>query len=185
MTSILYEQSTDDINLQTATPHYASVIFSNISSDQAYRELVKVGGYHVPQECRPRHKVAILVPFSSAFHTFFGGVSSMTKKQFVRVNGYSNLYWGWGGEDTDMFWRIRGAGFPMVRYQKDIAKYLSLPHNKIEECKNRNELVRTAIARYSYDGLTTLQYKVISLKFLHLYTHILVDVDPVSNKTSK
>ena len=31
-----------------------------------------------------------------------GGVFSISKDHFIRVNGYSNLYWGWGGEDDDM-----------------------------------------------------------------------------------
>lgn len=29
----------------------------------------------------------------------------MTGNQFEMVNGFSNEYWGWGGEDDDMFVR--------------------------------------------------------------------------------
>ena len=31
-----------------------------------------------------------------------GGVVGFTPEHYTRVNGYSNLYYGWGGEDNDM-----------------------------------------------------------------------------------
>lgn len=34
---------------------------------------------------------------------YFGGVSGLSKAQFLRINGFPNEYWGWGGEDDDIF----------------------------------------------------------------------------------
>lgn len=36
----------------------------------------------------------------------FGGVSAMLRTHFEAVNGFSNLYPGWGGEDDDIYHRL-------------------------------------------------------------------------------
>ena len=36
------------------------------------------------------------------YASLFGGVSAITKDHFKKVNGYSNLFYGWGGEDDEM-----------------------------------------------------------------------------------
>lgn len=53
---------------------------------------------------QPRHmSVAVdTFGFKLPYSTIFGGVSAMTAKQFRTVNGFSNSFWGWGGEDDDM-----------------------------------------------------------------------------------
>lgn len=43
--------------------------------------------------------------FRLRYKGYFGGVTALTKDQFFQVNGFSNAYWGWGGEDDDL--RIR------------------------------------------------------------------------------
>ena len=35
------------------------------------------------------------------YTAYAGGVSAMSNQTFFRINGYPNLYWGWGGEDDD------------------------------------------------------------------------------------
>ncbi|XP_063812831.1 beta-1,4-galactosyltransferase 4-like isoform X2 [Pseudophryne corroboree] len=41
------------------------------------------------------------------YKNYFGGVTAMSRDQFARVNGYSNSYWGWGGEDDDLRSRMQ------------------------------------------------------------------------------
>lgn len=39
------------------------------------------------------------------FDTYFGGVTLFPMRDFIRINGYSNKYWGWGYEDDDLLLR--------------------------------------------------------------------------------
>lgn len=32
----------------------------------------------------------------------YGGVNGFTTEHFKKINGYSNLFWNWGGEDDDL-----------------------------------------------------------------------------------
>ncbi len=60
----------------------------------------------------------------------FGGVCALTRKQMEKVNGYSNLYFGWGGEDDDFRARIIDSGFKVSRYPLEIGRYLMASHKK-------------------------------------------------------
>ena len=48
-----------------------------------------------------------------AYPELVGGVLNMRTEHFQRVNGYSNLYWGWGAEDDDMAYRYSSRGLKM------------------------------------------------------------------------
>ena len=43
----------------------------------------------------------------SFFQDYFGGVTQMNTSIFRQLNGYSNQYRGWGGEDDDFLKRLR------------------------------------------------------------------------------
>ncbi len=36
------------------------------------------------------------------YANIFGGVGAFLKEDFGEINGMSNLFWGWGGEDDDL-----------------------------------------------------------------------------------
>lgn len=40
-----------------------------------------------------------------AYQMLVGGVLNMRMEHYQLVNGYSNMYWGWGAEDDDMAYR--------------------------------------------------------------------------------
>lgn len=44
------------------------------------------------------------------FFSYFGGITLFNIQDFKDINGYSNNYWGWGFEDTDLFYRVTHGG---------------------------------------------------------------------------
>lgn len=48
----------------------------------------------------------LIVFFSSLpYSNIFGGAGSFTREHFELINGFSNKFWGWGGEDDDLYKR--------------------------------------------------------------------------------
>ena len=39
------------------------------------------------------------------YRGIIGGVAAMRREQFYKINGYSNKFFGWGGEDDDLYGR--------------------------------------------------------------------------------
>ncbi|VDN16216.1 unnamed protein product [Dibothriocephalus latus] len=48
-----------------------------------------------------------------------GGVLAVPLDQFLRVNGFSNMFWGWGAEDDDFFERSALLALSFKRYRLD------------------------------------------------------------------
>ena len=57
----------------------------------------------------PRHlSVAVnTFKYRLPYQMIFGGVTAFTEDQFERINGFSNMYWGWGKFIIINWWRSR------------------------------------------------------------------------------
>ncbi|OWF41498.1 beta-1,4-galactosyltransferase 7-like [Mizuhopecten yessoensis] len=49
------------------------------------------------------------------YSKFVGGILLMNKDNFIRVNGMSNRYWGWGREDDELYVRLLKARLQIRR----------------------------------------------------------------------
>uniref|UniRef100_A0A182NNE1 Beta-1,4-N-acetylgalactosaminyltransferase n=1 Tax=Anopheles dirus TaxID=7168 RepID=A0A182NNE1_9DIPT len=129
---------------------------------------------------QPRHmSVAVdTFGFKLPYSTIFGGVSAMTEKQFRTVNGFSNSFWGWGGEDDDMSNRLKHVGFHIARYPVNIARYTMLNHKKEKANPKRYEKLVNGAKRFDSDGLNSLHYQLVNLIRKPLYTWIHADISP-------
>ncbi|XP_055381995.1 beta-1,4-N-acetylgalactosaminyltransferase bre-4 [Condylostylus longicornis] len=127
---------------------------------------------------QPRHmSVGVdIFGYKLPYNTIFGGVSSLTTKQFQAVNGFSNSFWGWGGEDDDMSNRLKHAKFHISRYPINIARYTMLNHKKEKANPKRFENLAYGARKFKTDGLNSLKYEIYTIKKLPLYTWLFVDL---------
>ncbi|KAG7164244.1 beta-1,4-galactosyltransferase 4-like [Homarus americanus] len=125
------------------------------------------------------------------YHTYYGGACLMGEGHIRKVNGWSNIYWGWGGEDDDMWRRITFADMAVWRYPAHFAKYKMIKHKRQIVNEDRYKILKRNTGRYPYDGLKNLNYTIKTVTRHPLYTHILVDIgsssaqdDPTNKKFS-
>jgi hypothetical protein len=97
----------------------------------------------------PRHLGSALDSyfFAPLYATCFGGAITLNSDQMEKTNGFTNLLYGWGGEDDDMFnrlygtssllnqciadkfYRLKRVGLTPCRYPAEISSYLALKHD--------------------------------------------------------
>nr|XP_039254037.1 beta-1,4-galactosyltransferase 2-like [Styela clava] len=110
----------------------------------------------------------------------FGGVSMLTPKQLNDINGCSNAYWGWGGEDDDLYIRLWSKGYKIQSesYNKSCVFHM-IKHTREKSNAShlgRFSLINKSLLRMGEDGLNSLKYGVLSIKREPLYTNITVDI---------
>jgi hypothetical protein len=67
--------------------------------------------------------------YKEFYERCLGGVVLFPKQDFIKINGFSNEYWGWGAEDDDL--RLR-CDVMAVKVQRKQGRFYSLPHETIE-----------------------------------------------------
>jgi len=83
------------------------------------------------------------------FEEYFGGVTMFSIESFEKINGYSNKYWAWGYEDTDLLLRCKIANLDLDTLKiKNIGKRgRALRFNGVNsyvECNNTIDLNNNA-----------------------------------------
>lgn len=63
----------------------------------------------------PRHMSSSvnIFRYNLPYKELFGGAIAITKHQFEQVNGFSNVYFGWGAEDDDFYNRLQSKDLPV------------------------------------------------------------------------
>uniref|UniRef100_A0AC34Q3A7 Beta-1,4-galactosyltransferase n=1 Tax=Panagrolaimus sp. JU765 TaxID=591449 RepID=A0AC34Q3A7_9BILA len=79
---------------------------------------------------QPKHLSAYMDKFEYKipYDNYFGGVSILSLEQLTKINGFSNNYWGWGGEDDDLRIRVKKNNYTIERYPMNISRYTMMKH---------------------------------------------------------
>lgn len=85
---------------------------------------------------------------------------------------FPNNFWGWGGEDDELFKRVTQCGFtpsfPSSGHIEDLEalsldqKLATLRSNKLWKCMNKTEVLQEHTSTWSVNGLSNLQYHLLS-----------------------
>jgi GT2 family glycosyltransferase len=119
---------------------------------------------------------------------YYGGVCIFNKTDFQEINGFSNEYWGWGGEDNDLNLRVLFKGIAwhklpgIYKSQKhkrilwDSSKKISL-HKHFGLNKSRLNSMKKGRVDFTKDGLSNLDFSILSEKKLsEKVTNIVVKI---------
>ncbi|KAM8939277.1 beta-1,4-galactosyltransferase 1-like [Pelodytes ibericus] len=134
----------------------------------------------------PKHMANSLDKFNFKlpYATIFGGIVAFTKEQFLKVNGFSNVFWGWGGEDDELYNRVVAAGMKVERPEQSIAKSKMIFHKRDvgnERTGKSFHLIYKAAHRMFSDGLSSLTYNITGRVEHKLFTKIMVDIGTQEN----
>merc|ERR1712110_179544 len=143
----------------------------------------------VPYHCHRR-------PFHYTDDGVFGGIAQIRKDTIMAINGFSNLFFGWGGEDTEIARRlayatrfVRSLGYafnPFVR-ERSVDNYLDAwinlhTNRKVKDAGNEKNphwktMAQNLSMTYDIDGLSRLTYDLLDITEHNFYTNFLVDFD--------
>lgn len=116
----------------------------------------------------PVHLATDNIPFES----YFGGMTLFPSNIFEKINGFSNLYWGWGFEDDDLRYRCVKKDVPFKKTISDTFTKQKLPifngvnaYAKIPNIVNYNKSFKIELdinlARVVYNE--NLQYDIFPI----------------------
>lgn len=94
------------------------------------------------------------------------------------MNGFSNNYWGWGGEDDDLRLRVELHRMKISRPLPEVGKYTMVFHTRDkgnEVNAERMKLLHQVSRVWRTDGLSSCSYKLVSVEHNPLYVNITVD----------
>ena len=96
----LHESVKDSRRLPTY-PWSVSLRFLSLARPETHSNL----SYFITERQSHHFHHYLLFIYSLPYGHFFGGVEALSREHFELINGFSNIFWGWGGEDDNLYFR--------------------------------------------------------------------------------
>jgi hypothetical protein len=108
------------------------------------------------------------------FPEYMGGVVAFNSADFEKINGYSNKFAGWGGEDNELYYRTLACDLQITTREH---RYLSLPHPKDHPTGyDPAKMEQAKQPRQPDDGLNNCQYSIVGERAIPQGRIITVDI---------
>ena len=173
----------DWLNLQKQLPDQVSYDLSIKEMTNAFTAAAKLRTCNSMQACGADSLMTAIIcaefgcPYGTTlqenYERLFGGVIAFNCADFERVNGYSNDYWGWGYEDTDLLQRCQHGGLTIERRD---GTFVALPHahagyrdddspsQEAEAMRALFEAKQAQPERARIDGLGSVRFELVDTR---------------------
>lgn len=160
------------------------------------------GNFYTCESTRPKHTTSRVRQLNSTgsyyryYEFLIGGVLLLTFDMYKTLNGFSNLYWGWGGEDDDLALRLIQQRMCVIRPNYELAIYtgkknksslnildvyffIAFPHPRGSRNNARFSLLTWTTVRFKTDGYAQIKSltQIIDIHQTSTVTHLKVDVN--------
>ena len=122
------------------------------------------------------------------------GSCLMKMEDFLTIGGYSNSFWGWGGEDNDLYNKFRNKGFRVIDKSDSIVKYETKHQGHERKFNGANyaggiktlcltsQEQKNAITNFADHGLTQDLIQLSDNIFKHTVVPLKTSPDKAENK---
>jgi hypothetical protein len=107
------------------------------------------------------------------YEYFMGGILSISNTDFENCNGYPNNFWGWGGEDDELYKRMKRNNLIVHRPHDGVIYTLEHTYSKSSgmEKEEKKKLKYEHKTTWNSNGLNNLTYKLLNTNKIHDYIH--------------
>lgn len=127
----------------------------------------------------------LMNPYKDSGYPQRGGSIIINKESYIKANGHSNNYWGWGGIDDDFSSRLNFCNIGLYRYNNNNGYFVTLNattkrFNEDDNYLHNREYIKKVINReidYEREGLNSTKFEITNTIINDDYTLYTIDFD--------